>query len=284
LDRGAPPASSPSPPAPVRGDVPIGQAALARLFTVDSAPAIESAPRIEPDPIVISSPIAVTDVRDTAPLYDRLRAVGLAADLADGVDPASTDVYGELLSVFGDLPLAPALPRRAGDVLVVVGDLTAGLAVGRQLAKKMRIDAGALLLAAASTAGTGIPAAQRVTGPADALRRSRRMHRADTPHIVVIDTSFDAESAEWARDVADAFGATAVWAVVDATRKSADVTDHLRQLGSVDALVIQHASSTRDPASVLELGVPVAVIDGRSSTPRAWAELVCERLDRGLVR
>jgi hypothetical protein len=277
------PVSAPSMPG--RADA-VGQAALARVLAVDPDPVVE------PDPIVVSSPVAVAvaevvavaDVANTTSAYDKLLGVGLTADLADGVDLASTDLHGELLRVFGDLPLAPALPRRAGDVIVVVGELNAGLTVGRQLAKKMRIDAGALLLAAASTTGTGLPAAQRVTGPADALRRSRRMHRADTPHIVVIDTSLDGESAEWARDIADAFGATAVWAVVDATRKTADVADHLRHLGPVDALVVQHAASTRDPGSVLELGVPVALIDGRTSTPRAWAELVCERLDRGSVR
>jgi hypothetical protein len=70
-----------------------------------------------------------------------------------------------------------------------------------------------------------------------------------------------------------------VWAVVDATRKTADLADHLGRLGDVDALVVQSAEVTRDPAVLLDLRVPVAMLDGRSATSRAWADLISGRLE-----
>jgi hypothetical protein len=105
------------------------------------------------------------------------------------------------------------------------------------------------------------------------------MHRADVAHIVVVDAPLDGESAEWAKDIADSIGATQVWAVVDATRKTADLADHLDRLGPVDALVVERADVTRDPASVLDLRVPVALLEGRAATPRAWADLISGRMD-----
>jgi hypothetical protein len=194
------------------------------------------------------------------------------------VDPA--DVHGDLVRVFKTLPVAPALPKRPGDVLVVMGEAAVALPVGRALAEKMHLDPAKILLAAVSTAGTGVHSARRVTGAVDGERRARRMHRADVAHVVVVDTPLDGDSAEWARDIADSFGATQVWAVVDATRKIGDLTDHLDRLGGVDALVVHRTDVTRDPASVLDLGVPVAMLDGRSATPRAWADLVAGRLDQ----
>jgi hypothetical protein len=209
--------------------------------------------------------------------YEKLRALGVPAHLAAAVN--GDDLHSDLVRVFKTLPTAPALPRRPGDVVVVMGDVASALPVGRALAKKLRLDPTRILLAAPSTAGTGVPAARRISGPADAERRARRMHRDDVPHVVVVDVPIDGESGEWAADIADALGASTVWAVVDATRKTGDLADHLERLGSVDALVVQRTDVTRDPAVVLDLRIPVALLDGRSATPRAWADLVSDRLD-----
>jgi hypothetical protein len=110
------------------------------------------------------------------------------------------------------------------------------------------------------------------------------MHRDDVPHVVVIDAPIDGDGGEWASDVADAIGATAVWVVVDATRKTADLADHLDRLGPVDALIVQRAGTTRDPAEVLDLRIPVSLVDGRSATPRAWADLIIDRLEADEIR
>jgi hypothetical protein len=242
--------------------------------TMPAAPA----ERVEPAPATVpEARVGAPAPAAGAPIVP-LRALGVPGHLAAAVDPA--DIHAGLVKVFGTLPAAPALPKRPGDVLVVVGDAAAAVPVGRVLAKKMRLDPTKILLAAASTAGTGVHGTRRVTGAADGERRARRMHRADVAHVVVVDAPQDADSAEWAKEIADAVGATQVWAVVDATRKVGDVADHLERLGGVDALVVHGADVTRDPASVLDLDVPVAMLDGRPATARAWADLLAGRLDR----
>ncbi|MDQ1652552.1 MAG: hypothetical protein QOI35_1752, partial [Cryptosporangiaceae bacterium] len=100
----------------------------------------------------------------------------------------------------------------------------------------------------------------------------------DTPHLVVVDAPIEGDNGAWAHAVAEELGASAVWALVDATRKTADVARHLRGLGIVDAIAVHGTAATSDPASVLSLGVPVALLDGRRATPQAWAALLCDRL------
>ena len=55
--------------------------------------------------------------------------------------------------------------------------------------------------------------------------------------MVVIDAPVGGTDPFWVNDMCDALGATALWAVVDATRKTADTARHLRNLGDVEALV-----------------------------------------------
>jgi hypothetical protein len=246
-------------------------------------------PMVQPVPPVRPAPVQAAPVPEPsaapgvvpAPVADgpstHLRALGLPEHLAVAV--GSANPHADLVEAFKTLPVAPSLPRRPGDVIVVVGDVASALPAARALAKKMRIDPAKILLAADTAAGTGVHGARRITGPADAERRARRMHRADVAHIVVVDAPLDGgEGAEWAEEIADAVGATQVWAVVDATRKVGDIADQLARLGGVDALVVDRADVTRDPAGILELGLPVAVLDGRSATPRAWADLIAGRL------
>jgi hypothetical protein len=248
--------------------VPPAAPAQGRTARPVDAPAVLPEPALPPEPALLPLPVAP---------FEALRTLGVPGHLAASVN--GEDLHADLVHVFATLAAAPSLPRRPGDVLVLVGDAAAAVPVGRALAKKMRLDPAKLLLAAPTTTGTGVTAARRVTGPADAEHRARRMHRADVAHIVVVDAPLDGESAEWAKDIADSIGATQVWAVVDATRKTADLADHLDRLGPVDALVVERADVTRDPASVLDLRVPVALLEGRAATPRAWADLISGRMD-----
>jgi hypothetical protein len=53
----------------------------------------------------------------------------------------------------------------------------------------------------------------------------------------------------------------------------------LDELGHpVDALVAEDSAGTAAPAAVLALGLPVARLDGRPTTPAAWAITLVERL------
>jgi hypothetical protein len=161
---------------------------------------------------------------------------------------------------------------------VVAGELAQALPIARQVAADLRLDPAAILLAGPSTTGTGVHPSRRISGPPDAERKARRLHRDDVPHVIVLDLPFAAEDTGWARDVCDALGATAVWAVVDATRKTADTARHLRTMGEVDALAVHGARVTADPASLLGLPQPVALLEGRPATAQAWAALLAERL------
>ena len=104
------------------------------------------------------------------------------------------------------------------------------------------------------------------------------MHRAEAAHLVVIDAPVSGADQGWVRSVCDALGVTALWAVVDATRKTSDTVRHLDALGDVEAVVVHGVAETADPASVLGLDLPIISMDGRPATRRAWATLICERL------
>jgi hypothetical protein len=65
---------------------------------------------------------------------------------------------------------------------------------------------------------------------------------------------------------------------VDATRKSADTAALAAELGTPSALVVAGAARTASPASVWELGVPVALLDGRPASRSAWAVLILDKL------
>ncbi|HWH01548.1 MAG TPA: hypothetical protein VNV66_20045, partial [Pilimelia sp.] len=202
--------------------------------------------------------------------------LGMPADLAAAA--TADDPYQATLQALAHVPAPPAPPAEPGDVLVIAGELAEALPLARQLATDLHLDPTKLLLVAPSAAQTGLHASRRISGPADARRRSRTLHRADVPHLVVIDAPVRGGREGWVADLADALGATAVWAVVDASRKTADTARHLATLGPVDAVAVYGVESTGDPASVLALDTPVALLDGRPATARAWAGLLGERL------
>jgi hypothetical protein len=105
-----------------------------------------------------------------------------------------------------------------------------------------------------------------------------KLHNADSAWIVVLDAPVGGTDPLWVNEMCDAIGATAVWAIVDATRKTADTARHLRTLGEVEALVVHGVDLTADPASVLGLDLPIYSLDGKPATPHAWAAMLCARI------
>jgi hypothetical protein len=204
--------------------------------------------------------------------------------LALGVPPAlasravGRDPYSAIVRALALLPAPATAPARAGEILVIAGELHDAHEVARIAAKRMRIDAAGILVAGPTLAGTGLHTSRRMSGAAEAEKRAPRLHDADVPHIVVVDAPIGGDNGPWAQDVAAALGANAIWALVDATRKTADVARHLAGLGIVDAIAVHGTGATADPATVLSLGVPVALLDGRRATPQTWAALLCDRL------
>jgi hypothetical protein len=243
----------------------------ATVDTRAAAPAVHAAPAVDAAP----RPTPATNGEPSAPWAAGLLTLGLPAPLATKAH--GSDPYQAVLHAFAEVR-PPSAPARPGDILVLVGDVGRALPIGQRVAEGLRLEPGSILLAAATAHGTTVGSSGRISGPADAERRARRMHRADTPHVVVVDAPIDDTDPEWVRDVCDALGATGVWAVVDATRKTADTARHLSGFGKVDAVAAYAVRACGDPASVLRIGPPVALLDGAPATSHAWAALLSERL------
>ncbi len=78
-------------------------------------------------------------------------------------------------------------------------------------------------------------------------------------------------------------GADVLWAVVDAGRRNRDTGAQLARLGRalpVGAIAVTGTQDTSEPAAVLELGLPVAVLEGRPATAGAWTGVLTDAMDR----
>jgi hypothetical protein len=209
------------------------------------------------------------------PLAADLAALGLPAGLA--AKARGDEPYNAVLNALADLPGAAPVPDRPGDVFVVAGELSPAARTAQWAARTLRLDPAQVLLAGPTVEGTTIIPSRRITGPADAERRAKRMHRADVPWVVVLDAPLGVD-AGWVEELIGGLGATAVWATVDATRKPGDTANHLRSLGKVDALAVYAADVCADPGTVLALPAPIALLDGVVANPHEWAALLSRRL------
>ena len=148
-------------------------------------------------------------------------------------------------------------------------------------------------------AGAGSPWPRSTTAPArrggvplDRAAAARAAHggrRRTAPTVVLVPTSFAASPGERAAAAAvlASLDADQVWAVVDATRRTADVEGWLRAVGppaGVDAVALVGTTSTTAPAASLRLSAPVVLLEGRPATAVDWvvhlaAHLVREDLE-----
>ncbi|NHC15126.1 hypothetical protein [Motilibacter deserti] len=289
----AAPQAAPASPTAVPQTVPVA-VALEEPVALQPQSAAAPEPVVEPEfvdeePTAAGTVIDLTAAEQTllpavaepqdAGLTPALQALGVPAELTAVVAATPTwNSHAAVARLVAALPDAPKAPAKAGDVLVIVGDGAAAYGVARKTASAMRLDPDKVLLAAPTGLGTGVHSRRRIPSAAEAVRRSRRLHLSETATIVAVDAPLGRAGADWARGVISGLEATAVWAVVDATRKTGDVAKHLRRIGGVDAVAVENLDDTADPCSVLALGVPVAALDGRRATPAAWSALLGARL------
>ena len=114
---------------------------------------------------------------------------------------------------------------------------------------------------------------------ATAIDRQKEAAAAGTVTIVAVDAPLRADSF-WTAQMMAIWSPTAVWAMVEATRKPEDLGPWLEGLPRVDALIVQDTDLSADPAAVLRrVAAPVALLDGVRATPHRWASLLCERLE-----
>jgi hypothetical protein len=213
---------------------------------------------------------------DNEPVVRNLMSVGMPEAMARKI--TGGDTYAGVLSVLAARPSAPGIPDGPGEILVLAGDVNLGVPIAKQLLDQIGVGENHLLLAAPSTAGTGLHSSRLISTPEAAETRVEKLHSADHPWIVVMDAPVGGTEPLWVNDMCDAIGATAVWSIVDATRKTADTARHLRTLGEVEALVVHGVELTADPASVLGLDLPIYSLDGKPATPHAWAAMLCARI------
>jgi hypothetical protein len=210
------------------------------------------------------------------PVINNLISVGMPEQMAAQI--TGGDTYAGVLGVLAARPAAPGIPDGPGEILVLAGDLSHAVPVGKQLLAQIGADPSHLLLAGASAAGTGLHSSRVLHDPQAAAARAEKLRNADSAWVVVLDAPIGDTDPLWVNDVCDGLGATALWAVVDATRKTADTARHLRTLGEVEALVVHSVELTADPATVLGLDLPIFSLDGRPATPHAWAAMLCARI------
>ncbi|MFC7273965.1 hypothetical protein ACFQS1_08245 [Paractinoplanes rhizophilus] len=256
------------------GQVEVEQDAPIRAPEAEAEPAPITMP--EAKPAAAMSPAHAAPTADNEPVIRNLMSVGMPESMARQITGA--DTYAGVLSVLAARPSAPAVPDGPGEILVLAGDINLGVHIGRQLLDQIGVPENHLLLAAESTAGTGLHSSRLIPDQLAAESRAEKLHNADQAWIVVLDAPVGGTDPLWVNEMCDAIGATAVWAIVDATRKTADTARHLRTLGEVEALVVHSVEITADPASVLGLDLPIYSLDGRSATPHVWAAMLCARI------
>jgi hypothetical protein len=280
----APPAK-PLPPLPNLAER-IGGLSLSEIEVDEPEPDVEEVSFGMDDAATPVSPVSAVPhatptpqpprMADNEPVIHNLMSVGMPEAMARKI--TGGDTYAGVLSVLAARPSAPGIPDGPGEILVLAGDVNLGVPIARHLLEQIGAGENHLLLAAPSTAGTGLHSSRLISTPEAAEARVEKLHSADHPWIVVMDAPVGGTEPLWVNDMCDAIGATAVWSIVDATRKTADTARHLRTLGEVEALVVHGVELTADPASVLGLDLPIYSLDGKPATPHAWAAMLCARI------
>jgi hypothetical protein len=266
----------PVPPAGSAGPRPGGLATVTRLRRADqrlgtttTVTVVERQPGTE---LARREDVMDPMVRNLARLGVPERVLG--ADFAE--DALNRGLYAALTSaIAARVPQPAVVPTAPGDVLLVVGPGAETLLAARAVATSLRLDPESVLWAAPGELANFAPAEARVSG-VDAAHETR-WAAAAAGEVTVVAVHAPLRGGSWVTAMVTAWKPAAVWAVADATRKPADVAGWLDALPQVDALVLQDSDLSADPAAVLGLDIPVAVLDGVRATPHRWASLLCER-------
>jgi hypothetical protein len=132
------------------------------------------------------------------------------------------------------MTLADAVVAMPGRITVVAGALPHAVAVAEQAVARLRLAPSSLYVAGPAEPGR----TARIYGPEHAASLAEEL-RAGGPVVVAVDAPVDVpDGAAWAAGIADALGADAVVAVVDATRRAEDLRRHLAELGTVTAVAV----------------------------------------------
>ena len=190
---------------------------------------------------------------------------------SDGtVDPAL------LMQWLRALPVAPQPPLEGGSVIALVGPVEETYATATRLAADLGIDPGATAVISRTAA---LPGTTALRSSAAVAGSREDWMRQDDPAIVVVDAPLGARrGAEWRTAVLDEVAPTFTYGVLPATTKPEDLESWAERLGGVDALALYGVTETNQPATALQSGIPVGLLDGAEATPAMWAGLLLDRM------
>ncbi len=176
------------------------------------------------------------------------------------------------------LPTPEQLPATRGVTVAIVGIGARPVALARILAVEQDIDPDTVVIATERELGNGVPAWLQITDATSALERRRSWRRRDHVSFVAVSMPSMTAATEWANTMLDYLEPTQIWAVANAGWKAEDVRAWASHLGGFDVLAIERLDDTISPASLLDIGIPVARIDGEPASAQNWADLLVDRL------
>lgn len=263
-------------PVPAGPTPPLGQTSARR-----SNPWARKTTPSAPTPVVLDKEVRPAEfvvVRTTGASIPELLQVGVPRRLLSEL-PAGQGTY-PLSQVLSRVPRAPAVVREPASVVVVAGQGEQVVEAARLIARRIGVPDSGIALAGRLDPQTGY-------GPWVITGMSARRLRAATveseaPLVVALGVGADASDWTIASSLVASFDPDQVWAVVEADRSLADARRWMTAVGQhrpFDALAARNVSSTSQPAAILELGVPVGLLDGFAASALVWAALLDEHLD-----
>jgi hypothetical protein len=244
---------------PVTGP-PVGIASRAALYLAETAPG-----SADPHEVVgVALRRTGLDPSVVAPVTEGLRhGAGLEA---------------LLLHALGSLPPAPAVPRRAGSLLVVVGAGAPARRLAAALAGEVGIDPTEVPFCSRDGGASALVTGRLLVRSAEDAAELAPGWRRSRPAVVVVDAAVTGSPRSWATHLIASLRPTAVWGVVESTAKTEDIHAWAEALGGIDALALENLEATVSPASALAVGIPVARLDGQTATAARWVAAIVDRI------
>ncbi len=191
----------------------------------------------------------------------QLARIGFPGGLVAGAATAPRT----LEAAFGLAPAAVALPDEPGSLVAVVG----APALARAVAELVGLAPDEVARARRGRAGSET-ASHLVAQDAATAAELAPTWRRGRVGVVAVAVGSPLEDGPWAATMLQAMRPTVTLAAASATMKPDDVRVFCAMLGGVDALAVEDLEATLSPASVLETGIPVAMLEGRPADAGAW--------------
>ncbi len=268
------------------------EAATVTTATPATAEPVVPAPQVAPvvpvapaaaTPAPVAAPVAPAHTVEPVPARPAAQSPVAAAlaclGMPDHLLPtthALSELRTDLVAALRWLPAADPLPTTSGSVIAVVGNADHAMAMAQQVAQELGCDEREIVVA--GELGDDTPSWMQLRDLTEATERRRSWRRRTTPTVVAVAAPLGYDPAAWARPMLDALEPTIAWGVVSADRKAEDVRAWVDRLGGVDALALTDTTLTVSPATMLQLGIPIARLDGDRADPIRWANLLLGRL------